>query len=85
MASSEENDQRNDTFLFSDSELFNNISQQNYKEKRRNRRILQNEKITTDIQFDHFDDDGNAIKVPCDFKFGTALKRKVYWITLFKD
>jgi hypothetical protein len=35
--------------------LFNNISQQNYKGKRRNRKILQNEKITTDMQFDHFD------------------------------
>ena len=32
-----------------------NISQQNYKGKRRNRKILQNEKITTDMQFDHFD------------------------------
>ena len=73
------------TFFFCDSELFNNILQKNYNEKRRNRRILQNEKITTDMQFDHFDDDGNAIKVPRDVKFDTALKRKVHWITLFKD
>ncbi|CAG2228846.1 unnamed protein product [Mytilus edulis] len=47
--------------------------------------ILRNEEVSTDFQFDRFDDEGNAIRVPCDIKFGTTLTRKHLWVEACKE
>ncbi|CAC5356856.1 unnamed protein product [Mytilus coruscus] len=52
---------------------------------RKNKKILPNEVVSTDFQFDRFDDEGNAVRVPCDIKFGTTLTRKHLWIEACKE
>ncbi|CAC5422431.1 unnamed protein product [Mytilus coruscus] len=70
-----------DSFSFSDSELLVNEScNVNEQKCRKNKKILPNEEVSTDFQFDRFDDEGNAVRVPCDIKFGTTLTRKHLWI-----
>ncbi|CAC5406626.1 unnamed protein product [Mytilus coruscus] len=75
-----------DSFSFSDSEFSVNEScNVNQQKCRKNKKILPNEEVSTDFQFDRFDDEGNAVRVPCDIKFGTTLTRKHLWIEACKE
>ncbi|CAC5375656.1 unnamed protein product [Mytilus coruscus] len=88
MSSSSINHELNDTstfdsFSFSDSEVLLNLS--NKRKQCKHQKIPQNEEVTTDFQFDRFGDEGNAIRVPCDVKFGTSVSIRLMWIESFKE
>ncbi|CAC5393916.1 unnamed protein product [Mytilus coruscus] len=75
-----------DSFSFSDFEpSVNESCNLNQQKCRKNKKILPNEEVSTDFQFDRFDDEGNAVRVSCDINFGTTLNRKHLWIELCKE
>ena len=59
---------------FSDSEMLNTSKSTRTTRRISNKKLLPNEEILTDWQFDYFDENHVAIKVPCDVKFGRQLK-----------
>ena len=79
-----ESSNSSDEHCLSDSEILINLDKSKVKRVKSKKKLSPNEEVLTDWQFDHFNEERMAVKVPCDVKFGTTVARVPIWIKNIK-